>query len=124
MQRHGSHKRFADGSERVLMRHAWPGNVRELRSTIQRSFLSSDGPCGAGPHLAAPHAHSFLADPDAVAFKVGMTYADDRARDAGSDARPTSATTAPRTARALGVSVRTIQNQLARLRGDGDDRPA
>jgi DNA-binding NtrC family response regulator len=112
--RHATNKRFADGTERTLRRHAWPGNVRELRSAVQRAFLSSDD----GVLRVRPNARRMRpsdADPGSVVFTVGMTYAE-------IEHEMLSRTLAyfdndrTRTARALGVSVRTIHNQLARLR--------
>jgi len=112
--RYATSKRFADGTDRTLRRHAWPGNVRELRSAVQRAFLGSDdGVVRMRPNARRMRASD--ADPGAVAFAVGMTYAE-------IEHEMLSRTLAyfdndrTRTARALGVSVRTIHNQLARLR--------
>ncbi|MDR0181733.1 sigma-54-dependent transcriptional regulator [Lysobacter arvi] len=112
--RHGTNKRFADGTDRTLRRHAWPGNVRELRSAVQRAFLSSDdGILRVRPNSRRMRASD--ADPGSVVFTVGMTYAEiehemlNRTLAYFDNDRT-------RTARALGVSVRTIHNQLARLR--------
>lgn len=112
--RHSTNKHFADGTDRTLRRHAWPGNVRELRSAVQRAFLASDdGILRMRPNARRMRAND--ADPGAVTFTVGMTYAE-------IEHEMLSRTLAyfdndrTRTARALGVSVRTIHNQLARLR--------
>ena len=112
--RHASSKRFADGTDRTLRLDAWPGNVRELPSAVQRAFLSSDD----GVLRMRPNSRRMRtsdADPGSVMFTVGMTYAE-------IEHEMLSRTLAyfdndrTRTARALGVSVRTIHNQLARLR--------
>jgi DNA-binding NtrC family response regulator len=115
--RHGTGKRFADGTERALLRHSWPGNVRELRSAVLRAFLSSeDGVVRVRP--ATRRVRAAETDPGAVVFNVGMSYAQieremlDRTLAHFDNDRT-------RTARALGVSVRTIHNQLARLRSRG-----
>jgi two-component system, NtrC family, response regulator AtoC len=112
--RYATSKRFADGTERTLRRHAWPGNVRELRSAVQRAFLGSDdGIVRMRPNSRRTRRGD--ADPGSVVFAVGMTYAE-------IEHEMLSRTLAyfdndrTRTARALGVSVRTIHNQLARLR--------
>ena len=112
--RHGTAKRFADDTERMLARHAWPGNVRELRSAVQRAYLNSDGATvrvwPAQRRLRTP-----VEDPGAIVFEVGMTYAEiEREMLARTLAHFDNDRT--RTAQALGVSVRTIHNQLARLR--------
>ncbi|WP_206860746.1 sigma 54-interacting transcriptional regulator [Lysobacter changpingensis] len=117
--RHATNKRFADGTDRTLRRHAWPGNVRELRSAVQRAFLGSDdGIVRMRPNSRRMRASD--ADPGSVTFTVGMTYAE-------IEHEMLSRTLAyfdndrTRTARALGVSVRTIHNQLARLRARDAD---
>jgi DNA-binding NtrC family response regulator len=117
--RHGTNKRFADGTDRMLMRHAWPGNVRELRSAVQRAFLcSDDGVVRMRPTSRRPHASD--GDPDSLQFRVGMSYAQieremlDRTLAHFNNDRTL-------TAQALGVSVRTIHNQLARMRTRGAD---
>lgn len=114
---HSAHKRLAAGSERTIAAHPWPGNVRELRSAVRRAFLTAPG----DEVRIVPGARRLQAaarDPGAVSFTVGMSYAEveremllrtlahfDRDRT--------------RTARALGVSVRTVHNQIARLREAG-----
>jgi DNA-binding NtrC family response regulator len=105
-------KRLAPGAEAVLLRHAWPGNVRELRSVIQRSFLLGDDDLVRVPPLASRTARA--CDDDAVAFRVGMSYAEvERAMLLKTLARYRD--NKREAARVLGVSVRTIHNQLARL---------
>jgi DNA-binding NtrC family response regulator len=117
--RHGTSRRFADDSDRVMLRHPWPGNVRELRSTIQRSYLSSDGSLvRIRPLQHRPR--SMQADSGGVGFSVGMSYAEIE-REMLMRTLSHFGNDRTRTAQALGVSVRTIQNQLARLRG-GQDR--
>lgn len=117
--RYGTRKRFAAGTDRVLLRHNWPGNVRELRSAVQRAFLIAEGDeirVAPGFRKLAPVHH----DATHISFSVGMTYAQIEQEMllktlAHCDGDRT------RTAQCLGVSVRTIHNQLARLRENGHD---
>lgn len=115
--RYGTHKRFVAGTERVLAAHPWPGNVRELRSAVQRAFLTAmnnDIRVAPGGRRLAP----VSAGPTEVSFSVGMTYAEiEREMLLKTLAHFDHDRT--RTARALGVSVRTIHNQIARLRDSG-----
>jgi len=112
--RYATNKRFADGTERTLRRHGWPGNVRELRSAVQRAFLGSDdGVVRLRPNSRRTRAGD--ADPGSVVFTVGMTYAEIE-HEMLSRTLASFDNDRTRTARALGVSVRTIHNQLARLR--------
>jgi DNA-binding NtrC family response regulator len=112
----GRRKRLATDAHRVLLQHAWPGNVRELRSAIQRAYVLSEGDTVklAMPSRRVAPMHQ---DETTVTFTVGMTYAEiEREMLLKTLARFNHDKT--QTARALGVSVRTIHNQLARL---GDD---
>lgn len=111
-------KRLSPGSERTLLEHAWPGNIRELRSVIQRACLLSDGESVVIPALGTRP--QLCSSPHAVVFNVGMSYADIE-REMLLKTLSHFGHDKTRTARALGVSVRTIHNQLARLQDDGVD---
>lgn len=116
---YGQRKRLAPDAHRVLLQHGWPGNVRELRSAIQRAYVLSDGEtvklAMPGRRVAPMHQ-----DDMTVTFTVGMTYAEvEREMLMKTLARFNHDKT--QTARALGVSVRTIHNQLARV-GDAPPR--
>lgn len=118
--RHGTCKRLAEGSDRALLRHAWPGNVRELRSAIQRAYLGSDG---ASVRVWPAQRRITLADTGAegVVFNVGTSYAEVE-REMLTRTLEHFGNDRTRTAQALGVSVRTIHNQLARLKRTRDVR--
>jgi DNA-binding NtrC family response regulator len=109
---HGERKRFSIDAERVLRQHAWPGNVRELRSAIQRAWFLSDGPVvEVQPGLR----RSELASGEGgIVFRVGMTYADVE-REMLTRTLEQVGHDKTQAARILGVSVRTIHNQIARL---------
>jgi len=114
---HDVRKRLAAGSERALAAHAWPGNVRELRSAVRRAFLTACGDevrIAPGPRRPQPAAQ----DPDRVSFSVGTTYAQVE-REMLIKTLAHYGRDRTRTARALGVSVRTVHNQIARLRESG-----
>jgi DNA-binding NtrC family response regulator len=110
---HGSQRTLDPRCAQALLQHGWPGNVRELRSAIARAYLGSDGDSVAlYPQANAGIAH---ADGKEVVFRVGMSYAEVETamllktlEHFDGDKRATAA--------ALGVSTRTIHNQLARLR--------
>ena len=122
---HGLPKHLAAGAEQALLQYAWPGNVRELRSAIQRAYILSDEDevviRDPGLHRLPPTAD---VQPDGVNFRVGMSYAEiEREMLLKTLARYGNDKT--RTARALGVSVRTIHNQLNRQdAGDVISSPA
>jgi DNA-binding NtrC family response regulator len=112
---HGTRKELDPDCEQALLRHAWPGNVRELRSAIARAYLRSEGDrVTLRPQAGAEAA---VAGGEVV-FRVGMSYAEVETamllktlEHFHGDKRATAA--------ALGVSTRTIHNQLARLRMRG-----
>ena len=115
--RYGQHKRLAAGCEKLLLRHLWPGNVRELRSAVQRAYLLEPG----GLVTVSPSAPqpTVLRETDTcIVFNIGTTMAEMERRmllktlaHFGND--KTAA------ARALGISVRTVHNHLARMAEEG-----
>lgn len=116
---YGMRKRLDPRCVRDLTRHAWPGNVRELRGAVQRAFLlerSEDvmvRPAG-GVHTV------WARSPTALTFAVGTPLAEmERLMLLTTLAWCDNDKTA--TARALGISVRTVHNQLARIHGRKHD---
>ncbi|MCF7222400.1 sigma-54-dependent transcriptional regulator [Marilutibacter chinensis] len=110
---HGRHKRLAHACERELMRYLWPGNVRELRSAVQRAYLLDASDCV----FVRPNERSIGVIEDSetsVVFSVGMRFAEvEKQMLLKTLAHYGNDKTA--TARALGISVRTVHNHLARL---------
>jgi DNA-binding NtrC family response regulator len=106
-----SHRQLDPRCHDALRQYSWPGNVRELRSAIQRAWLMADGDRVS----LYPQRGPSLADDDPIVFRVGMTYAEMETTMlvktlAHFDGDKRAA------ASALGVSTRTIHNQLARLK--------
>lgn len=117
--RYGQRKYLAPGADAVLLRHGWPGNVRELRSAVQRAYLMQRGDA---MHIRPATAPPSVWDENdtSIVFSVGTTLAEiERRALLKTLAHYNNDKTA--TARALGVSVRTIHNQLARLAGVGSE---
>ena len=113
-ERYQSNKRLAPNTERLLMSHTWPGNVRELRSAVQRAYLMSQG---AVIQVVPDTTRGVTIEESdtAIAFTVGTTFAEMEEQAL----RKTLAycnNDKSATARALGVSVRTVHNHLARMR--------
>ena len=116
---YGQAKRLAPGADRELLEYPWPGNIRELRGAVQRAYLLQRGEhLRIQPLLRRPSAPARGAGPD-IAFAIGDTLAE-------IERRAVLATLAhyhndkAAAAKALGVSVRTIYNHLARISGAGE----
>ena len=92
--------------------------MRELRCVVQRAYLMCDGPLlriPPGGRRALP----LHQDDSSIVFHVGMSYADvEREMLLKTLAKVHGDKT--EAARILGVSVRTIHNQLARLSVPGE----
>ena len=110
--RYGRSKYLSHDAIARILQHPWPGNVRELRSAVQRAYLMDPGDglrvCPARIKPAEPQETATT-----IVFTVGMSLAEVERRVLqktlayhGHDKTAT--------ARALGVSVRTIHNHLAR----------
>jgi len=111
-QRYSRRKFISHACESALLRHRWPGNVRELRSAVQRAYLLDPGDeLQISPAVPEP---SVLRQSDTeIVFTVGMTLAElERQALLKTLAHYNNDKSA--TARALGVSVRTIHNHLSR----------
>ena len=114
--RYSRHKYLAPGSETALLRYRWPGNVRELRSAVQRAYLLEPGDeLQITPSLVQVPGHRET-DTEIV-FSVGMTLAD-LERQALLKTLAHFNNDKSAAARALGISVRTIHNHLARLEAE------
>ncbi len=112
--RYGRHKRLARQAEGALLRHSWPGNVRELRSAVQRAYLlDPSDTLYVRPAAVAP----VLRETDStIVFSVGTTLAEIERRALLKTLEFYNQDKAA-TARALGISVRTVHNQLLRIAG-------
>jgi DNA-binding NtrC family response regulator len=119
-ERYQRRARLSDAACRTLLRHDWPGNVRELRSAVQRGFLMSSGDEIRVEPMRLRHGANHATGH--VVFHPGMSYTEMQRQmliatlqHFGGDKT--------QAANALGVSVRTIYNQLAELRRGTDGEP-
>jgi DNA-binding NtrC family response regulator len=110
-RRHGAAKSFNPDVLAALEACSWPGNVRELRNAVQRAFILADEEIGETYLLNIPAPPTPDARDDGLNLAVGTTIED-------AERRLILATLAhyqgdkPRTAEALGISLKTLYNRF------------
>jgi two-component system response regulator FlrC len=118
-------KGFAPEALRLLEMHTWPGNIRELENVIERAVITATGELirEQDIHIERP-AQSQLDDsndPSAQGRKgwePGRTL-DDIEKSVILEALQYHRGNRTHTAKALGISIRTLRNKLADYRRDG-----
>lgn len=106
----GTGKRLTPQSLTVLRRHSWPGNVRELHNTIERAFIMADVDLDLQP-LPVPKPREEVLD-GALNIPIGATLAQAQQAFIAASLRHFDGDK-PRTAKALGISLKTLYNRLA-----------
>lgn len=103
-------KRLSAASLRELVMHTWPGNVRELHHVVERAYILADEVLHVAIDSVPPSApsvrHGTLELPRVI------TLADAQRRFISASLAHHE-NDKPRTARALGVSLKTLYNRLA-----------
>jgi DNA-binding NtrC family response regulator len=114
--REQAHKALSRRSIETLRRNPWPGNVRELRNAVQRAYIMGDRQVEVGAHAPVARPRVQRNAEGALSFGVGTSLADAQREillatleHFGGDKR--------RTARVLGISLKTLYNRLG-LYGD------
>ena len=113
-RKHGTSIRFPHGTERVLRDHDWPGNVRELLHCIRRSYLMADHGVARIELLNKRRIGVLGQDAHSMTFAVGTPF-ETMQRSMLLKTLSHFDNDKTRTARALGVSVKTIYNHLERI---------
>ncbi len=110
--RHGTHKRLSNQTVRALRSYSWPGNVRELRNVVERAFILADEQI----ELQLPRRPPPREDvrENAMTLHVGTTLAHSQQRFIAASLKHYNGDK-PRTAKALGISLKTLYNRLALL---------
>lgn len=113
---HGSDKALSAQALKALRAYPWPGNVRELRNTIERAFILSDGQIELDlPRQTPPRVD--VRD-NVMSLPLGATLAHAQQRFIVASLRHFEGDK-PRTAKALGISLKTLYNRLALMREHG-----
>ncbi|HSX61910.1 MAG TPA: sigma-54 dependent transcriptional regulator [Tahibacter sp.] len=111
--RHRTRKAFTGEAIEQLRRYSWPGNVRELRNVVGYAYIMSASDAIGDPLGQIRVPEPLQETPSTLTVAVGTTFEEIERRMLmktleffGNDKT--------KAARALGVSVKTIYNQLAR----------
>jgi len=116
---HGrSEPRFSEDSIQMLNAQRWPGNLRELESVIERAvLLNADGEIRARDLQIRVPAPKEAASPEAASttWRPGRTL-DEIERSVILEALKHHDGNRTHTAKALGISIRTLRNKLAEYR--------
>jgi two-component system response regulator FlrC len=100
---------FRDDSLKTLESHAWPGNIRELENVIERAVIT-----GTEPQIQDIVKNKTL-DANSKSWIPGRTLHDIE-RHVILDALEYHQGNRTHTAKALGISIRTLRNKLAEYR--------
>src|SRR5690606_27116039 len=112
----GTGKQLGTAALQQLQRYSWPGNVRQLKHAIQHAFIVADDVLEPG-HFALPRPEGETPPRRTgdVGIHVGLTLAE-------AERRLILATlerhhgSRERTARTLGISLKTLYNRLRQYR--------
>ena len=109
--------RLAEATADTLQNYPWPGNVRELRNSIERAVLLSQSELILPEHLPTKLREAARAAGPAVMMDTQQL--DEMERHAILAALAQHKSNRTETAKALGISRRTLLYKLQRLRQQG-----
>ena len=116
--RYGTDRQFTADAREQLRRHAWPGNVRELRNVVQRAYIMAQDDT-VSVQLERSGSREPIAETESsITFSVG-TRLDVIERRMLFKTLAHFSNDKTRTAEALGISLKTIYNRLARYQAAG-----
>ncbi|KVD80607.1 Fis family transcriptional regulator [Burkholderia sp. ABCPW 14] len=111
--RHGTRKRLSGQALKTLRAYSWPGNVRELRNAIERAYILSDEQIDLLTVKRPPPRGDVRKN--AMSLPLGATLAHSQQRFIAASLEHFNGDK-PRTAKALGISLKTLYNRLALMR--------
>jgi len=119
LQKHargGVRATLSDAAADALAAYEWPGNVRELENVVQRALVLWNGVAIEPIDLGLPAASARVVDIRALPLDERMLHTE---VEIVSEALKHHAGRREATARALGISVRTLRHKLKRWRDMG-----
>ncbi len=118
----GTNKVFSKRARETLRTYSWPGNVRELKNSVYRAFILAEKTVEIEHPRLAARSKKAVTQGDAMSIWVGTPLAEAQRqiilgtlKYCGGDKR--------RTAKALGVSLKTLYNRLGTYE-DEDEAPS
>lgn len=117
-ERYGTNKRFSPDLVAQLKCHHWPGNVRELRNAVQRVYILAGGDVVSLRLLEVSTPEPIAETAGSLTFAVGTSF-EVMKRKMLMKTLAHFDNDKVRTAEALGISVKTIYNSLARYQDEG-----
>jgi DNA-binding NtrC family response regulator len=111
--RYSANRTFAPETEAELKAYDWPGNVRELKHVIQRAFILTEGDVVRIGPLRRRSAGPVERGDNTLTFSVGTSF-EEMERWMLLKTLAYFNNDKTRTAEALGISLKTIYNRLAR----------
>ena len=118
--RYGEKKSFSAAAMQRLERFPWPGNIRELRNVVGHAFIMAHDRVICDPLSDIRIRVPLDETPSSLTVSVGMTF-DEIERRLLFKTLKFFNDDKTRTAKALGISVKTIYNRLARYEHDDAD---
>ncbi|CAB3781678.1 sigma-54 interaction domain-containing protein [Pararobbsia alpina] len=114
----GTEKAFSKHAFETMRTYSWPGNVRELKNAVYRAFILAEKIVELPHPTLATRTRKAVAQGDAMSVWVGTPLADAQKqiilgtlKHCNGDKR--------RTAKALGVSLKTLYNRLGAYENEG-----
>lgn len=123
-ERYRSSKAFTAAAMERMQRYSWPGNARELRNAVSRAYLLARDHLLVDVLQPTPVTDPLHETPGSMTVSVGMTMEEIERRMLFKTLQFFD-NDKVKAAEALGISVKTIYNRLARYQaGDAGDEPA
>jgi DNA-binding NtrC family response regulator len=115
---------FTEEAMQLLETHVWPGNVRELENVIERAVITAQDGLISGRDVALERRPEAMAIAAEIAMTADKSWApgktlDDIERSVIIEALTYHSGNRTHTAKALGISIRTLRNKLADYRRIG-----
>lgn len=107
---YGAAKRLNDSAIALIEQHPWPGNVRELRNAVQRAFILAEREIDSA-HFPPRFDPTSMLNADGLNLAVGMSI-DAAEKHLILTTFERYQRDKPRTAQALGISLKTLYNRL------------